>query len=197
MKIHSRRCIGTAAFLLLLFLPGTLMAHPDHDGAHGFLHGLEHPLTGLDHLLVMVAIGLWAVQIGGRAVWSVPLAFLGVMALGGILGMAGVAVPFMEGGILLSVFLIGVLLAAALRPPLAIGMLVAGLFAFFHGNAHGVEMPANAGGFVYAIGFLIATAFLHAVGIGLGLGLGKISSPVLVRALGGLVALSAVWLWID
>ena len=117
----------------------------------------------------MVAVGLWAAQLGGRALWLVPAAFVSLMTVGGALGMAGVPVPMVETGILLSVLLLGVLIAAAVRLPLAASMAVVGLFAIFHGHAHGSEIPVAASGLAYGLGFVLATAVLHGCGLGLGL----------------------------
>jgi len=182
--------------LLLIASCVTATAHTGHGPTHGFFHGLEHPLGGLDHLLAMLAVGLWAAQTGGRALWLVPLTFLSVMVLGGVLGMAGITVPFVEGGILVSVFGLGVLIAAAVRLPLAASMAIVGFFALFHGHAHGAEMPAATSGLAYAAGFVLSTAFLHAAGAGLGILLGVLSAPVLARVAGGVVAVAGLWLWL-
>jgi urease accessory protein len=184
-----------------LFAPATLvlattapaLAHLD-PGAHGsFLSGFSHPLFGLDHIAVMVAVGLWAATIGGRAILAVPAAFVGMMATGYLLSLAGVALPFVEPVILASVVALGLLIAAAVRLPVGLGAALVGLFALFHGYAHGGEMGAAAA-LPYAVGFALATALLHAAGIGIGLllgsgiGLGKAAAAVLARALGGLAA---------
>jgi len=179
----------SAASLLLFFLVPALQAHTGHDGGTGFAHGFEHPITGLDHLLAMVAVGLWAAQIGGRAMWIVPASFVTAMLLGGIAGMNGIALPFMEQGIALSVLLLGLVIAFAVRPPVYIPAMLVAAFAIFHGVAHGAEMPETASGFAFGIGFVIATALLHLAGIGLGIGLKKVSPAPLVRACGVLVAL--------
>jgi urease accessory protein len=131
----------------------------------GFLQGVSHPLTGIEHLCPMIAVGLWAAQTGGRAIWAVPLAFVSVMLLGGAFGMAGVHLPFAEVGIALSALSLGVFIAAAVRFPLPASILVVGLFALCHGHAHGAEMPASASALGYACGFALATALLHIVGI--------------------------------
>jgi urease accessory protein len=153
-------------------LPSLAYAHVGAGDTHGALHGFMHPLGGLDHVLVMVAVGVLAFRIGGRALWLVPLSFVGMMAVGGALGMAGVGLPFVEVGIGLSVVVLGLALAFGLALPLAAATALVGLFAVFHGHAHGAEMPAGASGFGYGLGFVLATALLHAVGIGLGFVLG-------------------------
>ncbi len=154
---------------LVFLLPSLAQAHPGIPGhTHGFDNGLFHPLTGLDHICAMIAVGLWAAQRGGRALWLVPLTFVSVMAFGGALGMSGIALPFVETGIVASVLILGVLIAAAVRLPLMASAAMVGLFALFHGFAHGAEMPDTASGLVYGIGFIAATAILHLCGIGLG-----------------------------
>ena len=179
-----RTAVTLAAFLSL---GGFAQAHPGHGG--GFTHGFAHPLLGLDHLLAMLAVGLWSAQLGGRARWAVPAAFVGVMALGGALGMAGVGLPLAEQGIAASVLILGLLIAAAVRLPLAAGVALAGIFALCHGYAHGAEMPGTAAGAVYALGFAGATALLHGCGFGLGVLMQRGAKAEWLRASG--VAISA------
>ena len=128
------------------------------------MHGFQHPLGGLDHLAAMVAVGLWAGIAGGRRVWVWPLAFVAMMVVGGLLGRAGVALPMVEPVIALSVVVLGVLVAATIRVPVALGAVIVAVFAIFHGHAHGAEAPET-GWLGYAAGFVVATALLHAVGI--------------------------------
>lgn len=165
-----RRLAYAASLPLLLPTTGVALAHPGPGEATGFVHGFMHPVGGLDHVLAMVAVGLLAAHLGGRSLWLVPAAFMTAMAAGGALGMAGVAVPYAEAGIMLSIVVLG--LAAVLRigMPVSVAMALAGFFAIFHGYAHGAEMPAGASGITYAAGFLAATALLHAAGIAIGLG---------------------------
>lgn len=191
MKQTSRVFAILAAILLL---PSLAHAHVGVGETSGFLHGMGHPLSGLDHICAMVAVGLWAAQMGGRAIWAVPLTFVSVMALGGALGMLGVHVPFVETGIVISVLALGVLIAASVHLPLAVSIIVVGLFAIFHGHAHGAEMPETSSGFVYAAGFIIATAFLHACGIGLGIAIQKLASPAVVRFAGIAIVLCGGYL---
>ena len=134
-----------------------------------FTEGLLHPFSGLDHVLAMVAVGLWASQLGGRALWLLPLTFPAVMAVGAALGFGGVALPFVEIGIAGSVLVLGAAVALALRPSLAISIPLIGAFALLHGYSHGVELPADVSALSYGAGFIAATLLLHAVGIGLGL----------------------------
>lgn len=172
---------------LLLVVPALAHAHTGAGHANGFMDGLDHPLHGLDHLLAMIAVGLWAAQLGGRAVWAVPASFVGVMALGGFMGAAGWNLPMVETGILLSVFLLGLLLVFAVRLPLWAGSGLVAFFALFHGYAHGAEMPHGASSALYAGGFVLATAALHSVGIGLGLALKNVPFAPALRIAGGMV----------
>jgi len=161
-------------------LPGAALAHPGHD-AVGFTHGVMHPLGGLDHVLAMVAVGLYAALLGGRALWLVPATFVGAMAMGGAFGAAGVTLPYTEAGIALSVIVLG--LAVALR--------LAGVFAIFHGHAHGAEMPQDASGTAYAAGFMVATALLHGAGIAIGVAAGRLGWRI-AQAAGGAMAAAGV-----
>ena len=177
---------------LASIIPSVALAHT---GAHtsGFAHGFAHPISGLDHVLAMVMVGLFAYQLGGRALWIVPLAFVSAMSVGGALGVAGIGVPFIEIGIALSVIVLGALVASNARTPVIAAVAVVGFFAIFHGYAHGAEMPANAAALTYAIAFLIATALLHLTGAALGLGIdkaGQRTGSAFVRVAGafGLVA---------
>lgn len=185
----SSRALQIAS--LLLFVPVLAHAHPGH-GPHDFAAGVSHPLEGFDHLLAMIAIGLWAVQLGGRALWLVPASFVGVMSLGGALGMGGAHIPMAEQGILASVFLLGLFLMLALRLPLAASMAITGLFALCHGYAHGTEMPTTASGLAFGVGFLASTVFLHGVGMGAGLLLRSAAQSVWLRAAGVVVLIGGV-----
>ncbi len=160
------------AALLLLAASMPAYAHVGAGVTSSFTAGFGHPLSGLDHLTVMIAVGLWAAMKGGRAVWAWPLAFVGVMLAGGALGMLQVPMPFVEPAILASVVTLGLLVALAIDLPVSAGVAIIGLFALFHGHAHGTEVPENAGGLEYMAGFAVATALLHAVGIAAALGLG-------------------------
>ncbi len=182
---------GVAAGALL---PGCAYAHVGAGDAGGFLHGLMHPAFGLDHVCAMLAVGLWAAQMGGRAVWAMPLTFVGVMALGGAMGMAGGVLPFAEQGIVLSVLALGVLVAAAVRLPLALSGAVVGLFALCHGHAHGMEMPDAASAPAYAAGFLLTTAALHLTGVLFGLGMQRATRQRLVPVAGAGIALCGMYL---
>jgi urease accessory protein len=172
--MFSKSIKFNAALAVLLLAPSLAFAHTGVGETIGFAHGFSHPLSGLDHVLAMVMVGVLALQLGGRAVWIVPATFVGVMAAGGALGMMGIAIPFVEAGIALSVLVLGAVIAFNIRAPVAaIAAAVVGLFAIFHGHAHGAEMPAAAGGMAYATGFMIATVALHIAGITMGYGLAK------------------------
>ncbi|PWG65716.1 HupE/UreJ family protein [Spiribacter halobius] len=173
--------------LAALALPGAALAHTGHD-VGGFGYGFAHPLGGLDHLLAMLAVGLWAAQAGGRALWAVPASFLALMAAGGGLALAGVGLPAVELGVAGSVLAFGLLVACAARIPLGAGIALTGAFALFHGFAHGAEMAAGASAALYGGGFLAATALLHAAGMIAGqLGRYRLGA-VLVRAGGAATA---------
>jgi urease accessory protein len=187
------RSLWISAVVLLLTSVGA-QAHVLPNDVHGFGSGFAHPLHGLDHVLVMVAVGLWAGQLGGRARWLVPASFVGVMVLGGALAMAGLRVPFTEEGILLSVLVLGILVAVAARFPLPASMAIVGIFAFFHGHSHGTEMPANVVGYMYGVGFALATVLLHASGIGLAHVVKSVKLPV-VRWAGAAIAVAGICLW--
>jgi urease accessory protein len=193
-----RTGLTTAALTLI---PTAAFAHPGLGDAHGFVAGFAHPLGGLDHILAMVTVGIFAWQLGGRALWLVPATFVLAMAAGGALamaaggalGMAGVPVPFVEVGIATSVIVLGAVVAFARKAPVAIAVGIVGLFAIFHGHAHGTEMPLDATGGTYAAGFMLATALLHTAGIALGFAIGRIAHGRAAYQLGGsLVALAGV-----
>jgi len=180
----------------LLLAPSLANAHVGAGETSGIAHGLMHPFGGLDPLCAMIAVGLWAAQMGGRSTWAIPLTFVSVMAFGGFLGTMGVGLPHVETGILLSVLTLGVFIAASVRLPLAASIAIVGLFAICHGFAHGAEMPVNASGLAYGAGFVIATAMLHAVGIGIGVGIQKASVPAFTRFAGAAIAVCGAYLWI-
>lgn len=158
---HSRTIVLT----VLCLFAGTASAHTGNHTVTGFSSGLTHPLLGLDHLLAMIAIGLWAAQQGGRALWAVPAAFVGAMLTGGGMALAGLSLPHVETGIAASVLVLGLLIATRRQWAVKAGMAIAAGFALFHGYAHGLEMPQTASPALYALGFVLATVFLHGIGI--------------------------------
>lgn len=172
-------------------LAGPALAHTGVGAVHGFGAGLMHPLFGLDHLLAMVAVGLWAGLTGGRARLAYPLAFVGMMVLSGLWGMSGAALPGVEIGIAVSVVVLGLAIALRATPPLAAGAAACAIFAIFHGHAHGAELPQGSSGLGYALGFVLATAALHGAGLALAELLAA-RAPLLARVAGGGLALAGV-----
>jgi urease accessory protein len=187
--MNLKKLLGTLALLLS---PAVAFAHPGH-GDNGLLAGVAHPLTGMDHLLAMVAVGLWAAQQKGAARWALPVTFVATMLMGGVLGFEGLQLPAMESGIAASVLALGLAVALAVRPPLSLAMAATALFALFHGVAHGLELPEMSSPWAYAAGFVAATATLHAAGYALVRVLPQAAAPV-VRVLGAVSALAGVWL---
>jgi urease accessory protein len=159
-----KRLVPIIALLMLAASPA--IAHVGHGSTASFTAGLGHPLSGLDHIAAMVTVGLWAALKGGRALWAWPAAFVVVMLIGGALGMAHIALPFVEPGILASVVVLGVLVALAVDIPVAAGAAIIGAFALLHGHAHGSEVAESINGVEYMAGFALATAALHLAGIG-------------------------------
>jgi urease accessory protein len=181
--------LATAIWLLL----GTsLWAHEDAGMAGGFISGLTHPLFGFDHVVAMIAVGLWGAFLGSPALWILPVVFPVVMAFGGALGVLGVQIPLVETGIAASAVVLGLMVALALRPKIAIAAVIVGAFAIFHGHAHGTELPEAASPLAYSIGFVISTGLLHLAGIGFGHFTRWPQGILAVRAGGGAIALVGV-----
>jgi urease accessory protein len=171
-----RKLLSGLTLAAVTLAPAAAFAHPGHGGEHSeFIHGFLHPMTGFDHILAMVTVGILAYQIGGRALWLVPTTFLAIMAAGGLLGVAGVSFYFVEPGIAASVVVLGIIVALALKPPVAVAMALVALFAVFHGYAHGIEAPLGSAA-TYGAGFMVATALLHAAGVAFGMLVGRISA---------------------
>lgn len=188
----SRLALSVAA---LLAAAAPASAHTGIAGTSGFMQGVAHPIGGIDHVLAMVAVGLLAAQLGGRALWLVPLSFVSVMAIGGALGMANVGLPFVTLGIALSIVVLGLSVAARRHFPTLAAMALAGLFALFHGHAHGTEMPDTASALAYGLGIALMTVCLHAAGIGCGLAtgaIGRTAGNTLLRATGGAMAVAGI-----
>jgi urease accessory protein len=186
------------ASLLLLgaMLAWPALAHVQQGQAAGFAAGLLHPVSGLDHVLAMVAVGLWGAQLGAPAIWLLPVTFPLVMAFGGFLGLVGVPLPGVEIGIALSALLLGMLVATQSRPPIWTAAAVVGVFAIFHGHAHGTELPAGQSGLLYSAGFVVATGSLHAAGVVIGLGHRWPRGRAALRLAGAGIALAGlVFLW--
>lgn len=155
--------------LLLAMMPSEAFAHIVKGEAIGFVSGFEHPISGLDHIIAMVAVGLWGAQLGAPAIWLLPVTFPMVMAFGGFLGLIGVPLPGSEIAIALSGVCLGAAVLSEFRPPLWVAAALVGIFGLFHGYAHGAELPPGQNALLYSIGFILATGLLHATGITIGL----------------------------
>ena len=181
--------------LMMVAVAGWL-AHVESGAAGGFISGLAHPVSGPDHVIAMIAVGLWGAQLGRPALWVLPVGFPIAMACGGMLGLVGVPLPGVEVWIAMSAVILGLMVLLEARPPLWMAMVIVGVFAIFHGHAHGTELPDGASGTLYSIGFVVATGLLHAVGISIGLLHGFRWGRVMVRAAGGLILAGGVFfLW--
>ena len=183
-------------FLALAARASPALAHVEQGQAAGLLSGLTHPISGLDHVLAMLAVGLWGAQLGSPALWLLPVAFPMTMALGGVLGLVGLPLPGVEVGIAVSGIVLGAMVLSEARPPLPVALALVGLFAIFHGHAHGTELPAGQSGLTYSIGFVAATGCLHGVGIAIGLVHRWDWGRVFLRVAGGVIAAGGLYfLW--
>ncbi len=185
---RSVRPLVLPLLLLLTLIPSVASAHTETGGVGGFVGGFLHPLSGLDHIVAMVAVGLWGAYLGAPAMWLLPVIFPMVMAFGGALGVLAVPLPGVEFCIAVSGVMLGLAVAFAVRPPLWVAGVMVGFFAIFHGHAHGTELPNAANPFTYAVGFVMATGLLHLSGISLGLLTRWPWGRVVVRAAGGAIA---------
>jgi urease accessory protein len=182
-------------FLIPLLAATPALAHPGHGSTASFAAGVLHPLTGVDHILAMVAVGMLAFLLKGRALWQVPAAFVGMMAVGGAMGLAGLPLPMVEAGIGLSIIVIGGMVAFGRQTPATVAVATAGVFAIFHGHAHGAEMASGLSGLEYAAGFVLATAALHGAGIAAGFGLARLGNAfgaATMRIGGAIVAVAGI-----
>ena len=191
---------GSALIPLVLVLTCALSvpadAHSFTGETGGFFSGFEHPISGMDHIMAMVSVGLWGTQLGAPAIWLLPITFPLVMACGGFLGLIGIPLPGVEVGIALSALLLGAAVMAEWRAPLFAAAALVGVFAIFHGHAHGAELPPGDSGLLYSIGFVVATGLLHLVGIGIGSVHKWASGRRFLQAAGAGVAMSGVYfLW--
>lgn len=180
----------------IIFFPSYAFAHVDLGQATGFITGLQHPWSGLDHVLAMIAVGIWGAQLGNPAMWLLPVTFPMVMSMGALMGLLGMRLPGIEVGIALSSILLGAMVIGAVRPRLLIASALVGFFAIFHGHAHGTELPAGQSGLLYSMGFVIATGCLHGIGISIGLihrwPMGKLA----LRGAGAFIAvMGVIFLW--
>jgi urease accessory protein len=195
MAAMSRTAMTGTLRLLMVVLAGAFApAAAAHTGgsAGGFVGGLAHPVFGLDHVVAMVAVGLWGAFLGAPAIVVLPVVFPLVMAFGGVLGILGVPLPGVEIGIAVSAIVLGLMVVLAARPPLWIAAVLVGAFAIFHGHAHGAELPPGADALAYSAGFVVATGLLHLAGIALGLLTRWPVGQLIVRTAGGLIACAGV-----
>jgi urease accessory protein len=182
--------------LLAWSWPNTALAHVESGQAGGFLDGFQHPISGLDHVLAMVAVGLWGAQLGRPAVWLLPIAFPMMMAFGGMLGLIGIPVPGVEIGIAVSGVVLGAMVLGEVKAPLVASIILVGVFAIFHGHAHGTELPPEQNAMLYSLGFVISTGTLHAAGIGIGTTHRWRSGRVMLRVSGAIVMMGGLFfLW--
>jgi urease accessory protein len=179
-------------WVILVAGGGPVFAHDGQGQAAGFLSGLLHPVSGLDHVVAMIAVGLWGAQLRQPAVWLLPVTFPMVMAIGGFCGLLGIPVPGVEIGIALSALLLGIMVAGEVRTRLTIAAILVGLFAVCHGHAHGTELPDGQSGLAYSIGFVVATGCLHGAGILMGLAHAWPAGRMLLRVAGAGVAIAGV-----
>ena len=188
--------LARAVSLVLAVAPAAALAHEEAGQAAGFLAGLAHPVSGLDHVLAMIAVGLWGAVLGPPAIWVLPVAFPLVMAVGGLMGLLGLPLPGVEVGIAVSAIVLGTMVLAEVRPPLWLAAAIVAFFAVFHGHAHGRELPEGTNALLYSLGFVVATGVLHAVGILIGVAHRWAAGRQIVRVAGGAVALAGLFfLW--
>lgn len=185
---------AAAAALLMIAVSGVASAHTGEGAAGGFMAGIAHPLGGLDHLLAMVAVGIWGAFLGKPLIWQLPVAFPFMMVVGGALSLNGVDLPHVELGIALSVVVLGLAIAAAWRAPRPVALLIIAVFAICHGHAHGTELPEAANAAAYAAGFVLATGALHLAGIVFGLAIGSVAGKSILRVAGLAIAAMGVWI---
>ena len=188
--------IAATTLLALVVSSAPVHAHVQTGEASGFLTGVGHPVSGLDHVVAMIAVGLWGAQLGAPALWLLPVTFPMMMALGGLVGLLGVALPGLEVGIAASAVVLGLVMMFALRPRLAVAVALVAVFAIFHGHAHGTELPPGQSALLYSMGFVVATGCLHGVGIAIGVIHRWRWGQTLLRAVGAVVALAGiVFMW--
>ena len=189
----SRRGAVTLALLLLVAMPSPAMAHDGTGLAGGFAAGFTHPLSGFDHMLAMVAVGIWGAFLGRPLVYALPMLFPSAMALGGGIAMAGIPLPPVELGIALSVVVLGAMILFAARLPVLVACAIIAVFALFHGYSHGLELPSAADPIGYSAGFVLCTGLLHLAGIGLGMLRALPAGTLALRGAGGAMALVGMW----
>jgi urease accessory protein len=192
-RAHLRSLAG---LVLVIQFSQVADAHIRKGEASGFLSGVHHPISGLDHVLAMIAVGLWGAQLGAPAIWVLPVAFPMVMALGGMMGLLGIPLPGTEYGIAASMILLGGVVLFELKPPLWAAALLVSFFAIFHGHAHGTELPPGQDGLLYSMGFVCATGCLHGIGVSIGLVHRWTWGQMFLRLSGGFIsAMGMYFLW--
>ena len=193
---YMNLCIYLLAFALYLVWAPSAQAHVEQGQAVGFITGLEHPWSGLDHVLAMIAVGLWGAQLGNPAMWVLPIIFPMVMSFGAMMGLLGIPLPGIEVGIAASAILLGGMVLGEVRPKLVVAAILVGVFAIFHGHAHGTELPAGQSGLLYSMGFVIATGVLHGIGIIIGLIHRWPAGKLVLRGAGAFIAaMGFFFLW--
>ena len=191
-----RRSVSLLLLALFLLAPSSSFAHVEQGQAIGFITGLRHPWSGLDHVLAMIAVGIWGAQLGNPAIWLLPVTFPLVMAMGAMMGLIGIPLPGIEVGIALSAILLGAMVVGEVRPKMIVAALLVGFFAVFHGHAHGTELPPGQSGMLYSMGFVVATGCLHGIGIALGLVHRWPQGRLALRGAGAFIAIMGVtFLW--
>jgi len=192
----TRLLTWLGAVTLVLVWASLTHAHVERGQAAGFVTGFGHPWSGFDHVLAMIAVGIWGAQLGAPELWLLQVIFPMVMAQGAFLGLIGLPLPGVEVGIALSALLLGAMVGGEVRPKLGVAVLLVGVFAVFHGHAHGTELPAGQSGLLYSMGFVIATGCLHGLGIALGLLHRWPAGKLALRGAGALIAVMGVlFLW--
>jgi len=186
-RFHGDR-MNLLLISLLIVMPEIALAHAPEGAGGGFVTGFLHPIMGVDHLVAMVAVGLWGAFLGERALWILPIVFPSIMAFGAAFGIVGLEIPLVEFVIALSGVVLGALIALRVRAPLAIAMVLVGIFAIFHGYAHGVEMPEQISAITYSAGFVIGTGLLHLAGVAIGFATRLPRGELLVRGCGGVIS---------
>lgn len=193
-RLRLLTALSVGATLIVLGTPAN--AHLLDASGAGWSHGFSHPFSGLDHILAMLAVGIWAAQTGRPAIWVLPVVFPLAMAVGGMIGVAGLPVPGIEAGIAASVLILGLLIAFQAKPPLTASAILVALFAVFHGHAHGTELPQAASPVLYGLGFVLATAILHLIGLSIGYVVRLPKGKLAIRIGGGGIAAAGVTLFI-
>ncbi|WP_415184065.1 HupE/UreJ family protein [Phaeovulum sp.] len=192
MTLHPKVIFSIFIAVSTAMLADPSFAHTGEGYSGGLVSGFTHPILGWDHVAAMVAVGLWGAFLGAPAIWVLPVVFPLVMALGAVIGILGIPVPAIETGIAMSAIVLGLMIVFAVKLPLWLSALLVGVFAIFHGYAHGTELPVASNAFAFAIGFVVATGLLHLIGIAFGLLVKRPGGRIAIRGAGGLISLAGV-----